>query len=183
MTAPDMTRLVAPLEWEDQIGKWSASSFTSTARNAMGVFIVSCDLDDPNHEQLIRKKKTAAQADYAARIIAALDGDALYAMDVAGVRDAIHEITDADYANIIAHLSYELEPTGPLPNRNSLMMEVVRLRNAANVVIDTPAAAPELVALVGLLPEAIASLDATGCNASLVRDLRAALSAYEGRGK
>ncbi len=65
---------------------------------------------------------------------------ALPAVDVAGVRDEIHEITDADYANIIAHLSHELEPTGPLPNRNSLMMEVVRLRNAANVVIDTPAA-------------------------------------------
>lgn len=42
----------------------------------------------------------------------------------------IREITDADMANIVDHLSYECEPKGPLPNANSLMMEVVRLRNA-----------------------------------------------------
>jgi hypothetical protein len=41
----------------------------------------------------------------------------------------IKPLTDNDITNIVAHLSYELEPTGPLPNRNSVMMEVVRLSN------------------------------------------------------
>lgn len=36
---------------------------------------------------------------------------------------------------------------------------------------------PEVRALVGLMPEVIASLDATGCNVSLTSDLRAALRA------
>lgn len=42
----------------------------------------------------------------------------------------ITPITDADQANIIAHLSPELEPTGPLPNRDSVMMALVKSQNA-----------------------------------------------------
>lgn len=41
----------------------------------------------------------------------------------------IKGLTDEDHANIIAHLSPELEPRGPLPNANSLMMAIVYLRN------------------------------------------------------
>ena len=41
----------------------------------------------------------------------------------------ISDITDGDFANIVAHLSYELEPKGPLPNRNSVFMDLVRTRN------------------------------------------------------
>lgn len=48
--------------------------------------------------------------------------------------DKIRDITEADMANIIAYLSYECEPRGKLPNANSLMMEVVRLRNALAAV-------------------------------------------------
>lgn len=88
----------------------------------------------------IEAAKAAAQADYEARIIAALDltpapaveSVAMTAQDAARVPEIagqIREITEADMANIVAHLSYECEPTGPLPNANSLMMEVVRLRN------------------------------------------------------
>ena len=39
---------------------------------------------------------------------------------------------------------------------------------------------PDVAALVALMPEVIASLDATGCNISLGRDLRAALARVEG---
>lgn len=35
----------------------------------------------------------------------------------------------------------------------------------------------KIKALVGLMPEVLASLDATGCNVSLAKDLRAALAA------
>lgn len=49
----------------------------------------------------------------------------------------IRDITEDDMANIIAHLSYECEPRGKLPNANSLMMEVVRLRNALAASIPT----------------------------------------------
>lgn len=41
----------------------------------------------------------------------------------------IRELTEEDHANIVAHLSPELEPRGPLPNANSLMMAIVYLRN------------------------------------------------------
>ena len=40
------------------------------------------------------------------------------------------DLSEADHAAIVAHLSPECEPQSPPPNRNSLMMEVVRLRNA-----------------------------------------------------
>lgn len=39
---------------------------------------------------------------------------------------------------------------------------------------------PDVAALVALMPEVIASLDATNCNISLVRDLRAALARVKG---
>ena len=39
---------------------------------------------------------------------------------------------------------------------------------------------PDVAALVALMPEVIASLDATNCNTSLVRDLRAALARVKG---
>ena len=55
--------------------------------------------------------------------------DLVTAARVPEIAGQIREITDTDMANIVAHLSYECEPTGPLPNANSLMMEVVRLRN------------------------------------------------------
>lgn len=58
----------------------------------------------------------------------------------------IREITEADMANILAHLSYECEPAGPLPNANSLMMEIVRLRNELAALDLTPAPAVEPVA-------------------------------------
>lgn len=44
--------------------------------------------------------------------------------------DKITELTDQDRANIIAHLSPELIPSGPLPSPNSVMMDWVHLRNA-----------------------------------------------------
>jgi hypothetical protein len=67
-----------------------------------------------------------------ADILALLDAPAPAGVTV---QEAICEITDADYANIIAHLSPELTPTGPIPNRNSLMMEAVRLRNKVNAAL------------------------------------------------
>jgi uncharacterized membrane protein (UPF0182 family) len=57
--------------------------------------------------------------------------------------EAIREMTETDHANIIAHLSPELTPTGPLPNRNSLMMEVVRLRNQVKALVDAKAGGVE----------------------------------------
>jgi hypothetical protein len=57
--------------------------------------------------------------------------------------EAIREMTETDHANIIAHLSPELTPTGPLPNRNSLMMEVVRLRNQVKALVDADAGGVE----------------------------------------
>jgi len=39
-------------------------------------------------------------------------------------------LTDADYAYLIAHLSYELEPVGKPPTWNQLAIEVIRLSNA-----------------------------------------------------
>ena len=40
------------------------------------------------------------------------------------------ELTAADRAHVIAHLSYELEPVGKPPTWNQLAMEIVRLSNA-----------------------------------------------------
>ena len=57
--------------------------------------------------------------------------------------EAIREMTETDYTNVIAHLSPELAPTGPLPNRNSLMMEVVRLRNQVKALVDAKAGGVE----------------------------------------
>lgn len=71
------------------------------------------------------KECRAIEAEYLASI-APTAQDAARVPEIAG---QIREITEADMANIVAHLSYECEPTGPLPNANSLMMEVVRLRN------------------------------------------------------
>lgn len=75
----------------------------------------------------------------------------------AAMAGPIRDITDADMKNIVAHLSYELEPQGPLPNRNSLMMEVVRLSNSlaaiqpdterAEPVADQPVATPVYLTL------------------------------------
>lgn len=48
----------------------------------------------------------------------------------AAINGPINDLSDADHAAILAHLSLECEPQNPLPNRNSLMMEVVKLRNA-----------------------------------------------------
>jgi hypothetical protein len=38
-------------------------------------------------------------------------------------------LTDAENTAIIAQLSYELEPTTPLPDWDRLAMEIVHLRN------------------------------------------------------
>lgn len=52
------------------------------------------------------------------------------AAESAALNGPITDLSEADHAAIVAHLSPECEPQSPLPNRNSLMMEVVRLRNA-----------------------------------------------------
>ena len=46
----------------------------------------------------------------------------------------INNLTETDRNNIVAHLSYELEPTGLLPNRNSIMMDWVMLKNEATTL-------------------------------------------------
>jgi DNA repair exonuclease SbcCD ATPase subunit len=48
---------------------------------------------------------------------------------LADLHGPILPITEADQANIIAHLSWELDPRGPLPNRNSVMMALVKSQN------------------------------------------------------
>lgn len=54
--------------------------------------------------------------------------------------------------------------------------------HAAEVIRTIPAAqpSPDVAALVALMPEVIASLDATDCNISLVRDLHTALARVKG---
>lgn len=73
--------------------------------------------------------------------------DLLTAAQVPECSGRIREITEADMPNIVAHLSYECEPAGPLPNANSLMMEIVRLRNELAALDLTPAPAVEPVAM------------------------------------
>jgi hypothetical protein len=48
----------------------------------------------------------------------------------------IRPLTDADHANIVAHLSPELDPIGPLPNRNSVFMALVQTRNTLSISED-----------------------------------------------
>ncbi len=58
---------------------------------------------------------------------------------LAEVQDELHgpikQLSAQDYANVIAHLSPELEPNGVLPNRNSLMMALVEASNRAEAQI------------------------------------------------
>lgn len=127
---------VKPLVWGYHPMGWIAAPPTGQAYiidiRVKGRVMFVKGMNPPPQFDTIEAAKAAAQADYEARILAALDltpptpQDAARVPEIAG---QIREITEADMANIVAHLSYECEPTGPLPNANSLMMEVVRLRN------------------------------------------------------
>lgn len=57
----------------------------------------------------------------------------------------ISDLTGADITNIIAHLSLELEPRGPLPTRNSVMMALIATQN------DLAAAEAKVARLVEVL--------------------------------
>lgn len=48
--------------------------------------------------------------------------------------EGVEKFTDAHWRAVLAHLSPECEPRGTLPNANTMMMEIVRLRN---MVLDT----------------------------------------------
>lgn len=55
----------------------------------------------------------------------------------AALHGPIKPITQDDMANIIAHLSPDLEPAGPLPNRNSVMMALIKVKNAHKAALAT----------------------------------------------
>ena len=70
---PAVTVRVKPLVWRDEFMRWSGNSFTSTAVGAGHTYISAASLDDPEADNVIAAKKAAAQADYEARILAALE--------------------------------------------------------------------------------------------------------------
>ena len=77
---------------------------------------------------------------------------------------------DEHMREMMPHLTYHLRNTVTIGTG-----PVTYLREAAAAHIDAQDA--KIKALVGLMPEVLASLDATGCNVSLAKDLRAALAA------
>lgn len=107
MTAPDMTGLVAPLVWRQQShdcyvakGAFGAAAVQNEshalAPDRWGWWMVGSDEDDSpsGYAVTIEAAQAAAQADYAARIIAALNPAALAAM-LAGARaGALREVLD-----------------------------------------------------------------------------------------
>lgn len=68
-----VTVRVKPLVWRDEFMRWSGNSFTSTAVGAGHTYIIAASLYDPEADNVIAAKKAAAQADYEARIRAALE--------------------------------------------------------------------------------------------------------------
>lgn len=71
--APAVKVRVKPLVWRDEFMRWSGNSFTSTAVGAGHTYIIAASLYDPEADNVIAAKKAAAQADYEARIRAALE--------------------------------------------------------------------------------------------------------------
>jgi len=100
------------------------------------------DAKTSQHEACANARFIAAARDIVpamADAITALraENDALHqqaAAAEASINGPIIDLSDADHAALVAHLSPECEPQSPLPNRNSLMMEVVKLRNALAAV-------------------------------------------------
>ena len=107
-------------------------------------------MTDPQHEYLHPGYKKPYPIETVLRDLAAqegCDGEPYDAMvfaaaaittlraQLAEARAELHgpikQLSAHDHANIIAHLSLELEPNGVLPNRNSLMMALVEVTNAA----------------------------------------------------
>jgi Lar family restriction alleviation protein len=64
---------VKPLVWREEYQKWSADSYTATATGVGCTYIIASSMNDPNHDAVVDAKKAAAQADYEARILAALE--------------------------------------------------------------------------------------------------------------
>lgn len=81
---PAVTVGVKLLMWREEYQKWSADSYTATATGAGCTYIIASSTDDQNHDAIVQVKKAAAQADYEARIRAALEPVA--APDPAAIR-------------------------------------------------------------------------------------------------
>ena len=83
----------------------------------------------------------------------------------------------ADYEGRILAALESAHRVNETPKSEHDRADVLTALEPATVTLADALKVPEVEALIGLIPEVIASLDATRCNVSLTSDLRAALRA------
>jgi hypothetical protein len=112
---PDMKPLVAPLVWEctdwssgdgvqgENDCEWTAEIWRYNSYIISWVGSGDFEVETPTGERIkadsLKAAKAAAQADYAARIIAALDPAALAAMLAEARANALREAADVDWSH------------------------------------------------------------------------------------
>lgn len=103
--------------------------FIAWAREAVPALSERLDAEEKERDQIAQSlhAELGAVADWKARAELA----------EAALHGPITTLTPDDMANIIAHLSPDLETTDPLPNRNSVMMALIEAQNTHKAALAT----------------------------------------------